>query len=322
MIESEAAGNAHDWLREALKGTAEQRWGSGNLPHGTLWMPRRRLWADETVTVPFRHCLQGADLHTLKLHGLAAGMSFPRGETLLRSGMDWSAQRDAREGRPVDYNGNFGTVWRDFFVDCHHVARGIEFGGAQCSSLQNVTIRHAYAVALKVLNGSTRVRIADVDIETGEPSAAGGAGERIGTGVLLDRCRGVLLENVNLHCLDRGLEVKDGASVTVMNPTLEKVNSVKISGLGVSMIGMNWQWPGLTPFDFTGNPGGTRIEVCLSKLPGPRLYYLDNRGNRQELVEVSQQFMGARQVALRIQTGWSRWWKRLTVSVEAQSWSG
>lgn len=311
--------DAQEWLAEALETVKEQRWGSGNLPHGTLRLPRESLMVWGTVVIPFRHCLQGADLHTLKLHGLVAGGAMPAGWPLVRSGMDWSAQRDAQAGRPVDYNGNFGTVYRDFYLDGQGEADGLWFGGAQCSLVENVTIRHAGECALKVMSGSTRVRIADVDIENGDPVA----GTRVGMGILLDRCRGVLVENVNLHCVESGLVVHDCASVTVLNATLEKVERVAIAGLGVTGIGWNWQWPGETPLDFRGNQGGTRLEVCFSKLPGTTLHYLDHRGIRRVLLDgLSAQFMRSRQVLVEVQTEWSTWWRSLKVTAQARTWKG
>lgn len=309
--------NAEEWLSEALEGVRGQTWGTGNLPHGTLHLPKERLVASGTLEVPFRHCLQGPDLHTLKLWGIEAAEQFPLGDPLVRSGLTWSAQRVLQAGREPDYNGNFGTIYRDMFLECGNRSAGLYMGGAQCSLAQNLTIRHAAGAALKVMNGSTRVHVVDVDIENGEPIKS----TRIGTGIEMDRVRGVLIENVNLHCVSRGIVANDGASVTVLNPTLEKVSRVEVSALGFTGVGWNWQWPSDTPFDFTGNPGGTRVEVAFSKLPGTTLYYLDNRGQKRELVTVSGQFTRSRQVFMEINTRWNRWLKRTSVSVDVKTWS-
>lgn len=309
--------DASEWLEVALAGVSGQRWGAGLLPHGTLALPAEEVRVRETLEIPFRHCLVGPDDHVLKLWGLHASGAL-KGAPMIRSGLDWSAARDSRAGREPDYNGNFGSRYRDFYLDCGGVADGIWFGGAQCSVVSNVAIRHARGLALKLMNGTTRTRVVDVDIENGEPVDD----IRVGTGILLDRCRGVLVENVNLHCLERGIVADRGSSVTVAGAVLEKVDRVSISTLGFEGVGWDWQWPSDTPFDFRGNPGGTRISVAMSKLPGTELFYLDNRGDRRELVRVSRVFTGSRPFLLRLETRWSSWWKRLVVDVETPTWIG
>lgn len=315
--------NADDWSRYDKQRIDHQRWGSGNLPHGTLQLPPKRLVADSTIEIPFRHCLVGADEHVLKLHGIEAALEagLGAGDYLIRSGMDWSAQRDAAAGRPVDYNGNFNTRYRDLFLDCKGKCGGIAFGAAQCSLLSNVVVRHAHpdAYAVRVLRGSTRFRIAELDVENGEPNKD----ERIGGGLYIDQARGGLVLNSNFHACRTALSIYNSSSIEVINPTLEKVDNIKISGLGNKIRGLNWQWPSDTPLDLQGDQGGTEIEAVFSKLPTTLLHYIDNRGTRRPLIRVSSVFMQtSRQFAVTIRTEWNTSAMRLDVIVEPKSWIG
>lgn len=293
--------NAHHVFEDRMY-DIKDNWGKVN-PRGTVVLPAKRLNAYKTIEVPPRVSLRGPidQLTFQDMWGVYArlGKGFEG---------DWVIKSIVTPNNKI-YNGNFDGHLTDLMVQAlpGQCSNGVFWGGAQCSSVERVTIWDAENIALYIASGSTRFTLSQINIRNGvsSPSRKGNLNntnlkEPRGIGIKTRNVAGLDGNNIALHLCKIGLDMYGSHCVSLRNIVLEKVDlaavfngcsTITIDGIDIEAPGEgNYSegesWDRIL-FDFRDNHGNIDIKGRVRKVAQTpntedkdEIYYLDKSGNK------------------------------------------
>lgn len=270
-----AALDAHKWLKTGLHRTELDRAGGkdfDSFAQGTLYTPPR-TWLEvrARLVIPYRHAIVGDSYHQQNWPGFIAAAD-----------LDWMLVVDLARDNPVNSNSNFDQDLRRVAFHCEDRAGGVYWRGAQGTTIEDVMVWRTNATAFHLAHGSTGVDIRSLDIRNGNPNknqdddGDGIPDNRFGNGLVMHGCHQVSVTALSVHCVKRGLDLTDSHSVDIRGVRFEKVDHLNAGCSSNTIAGIDWQWCGKTPFDFTGDQGGNVVSGRIRD--SAVTHYLDRDG--------------------------------------------
>jgi hypothetical protein len=260
------------------------------IDQGVLRTPAGEdLEADRPIVLPKRFGLVGTNERALDVWGVVGHAAHT----------GFMVESAADEGN--SYNGYFGMVLENLFLDGRQKANGADVGGAQWSRIRNVCVRRVLSCALHLRNQSHSVLIEGLDVEgtlaEDEPA------------VSLVGVKSITGMGGHLRLLPWGLNV-EGHGVDWRGLKLERVGRMRWAGQGHEVRVADWQWPAEELLDLEGDEGGSRYVLTLRKTEHKELAVLGPDGKRHLVPKLdARTVVGNRPGTIEIRTRLGAWGK-------------